>query len=62
VDAERDKLLTELRGTPFFDSVEYLNDFQPKADGRNGGGDPWHTDRRLAVIRLRIAGASGGME
>lgn len=53
VDAERDKLLDDLRGTLFFDRLDYLDDFQPKADGRNGGGDPWRTDRRLAVVRLR---------
>lgn len=62
VDAERDKLLDDLRTTPFLDVFQYLDDFQPKAAGRNGGGDPWRTDRRLAVIRLRSLNVADGAE
>jgi hypothetical protein len=53
VDAERDKLVADLRGTKLFGRFEWLNSFQRQAEGRNGGGDPYHTDRRLAVIWLR---------
>jgi hypothetical protein len=27
--------------------------FHVELDGKNGGGDPWHTDGRLAIVTLR---------
>ena len=30
-------------------STEGTEGFQPKHDGRNGGGDPCHTDGKLSV-------------
>lgn len=53
VDAERDKLVADLRQSPQFERLEWIDDFQPSATGRNGGGDPYQTDRRLAVVLLR---------
>jgi hypothetical protein len=53
VDAERDKLVNDLSQTPLFASVQWIAGFQEKLDGRNGGGDPYHTDGRLAVVYLK---------
>ena len=52
IDAERDNVVATLRGTRYFAGLHWVDDFQPKADGYNGGGDPWHTDQRLAVVTL----------
>jgi len=55
IDTERDALLSELQAAGKVDIVTWENDFQPQAEGHNGGGDPWHTDRRLPVITLKSA-------
>jgi len=34
-------------------SIEWDNGFHSQLEGRNGGGDPWHTDGRLAILVLR---------
>ncbi|HTQ40891.1 MAG TPA: LssY C-terminal domain-containing protein [Pirellulales bacterium] len=52
VDTERDKLLDDLQKAGAIASVDYVDNFQPKLDGHNGGGDPYHTDGRLAVGTL----------
>jgi len=31
----------------------WLNHWQPSLTGKNGGGDPWHTDGRLAIVVLK---------
>lgn len=49
VDSERDKLLDDARNTGHA-SVHWIDDFQTARKGRNGGGDPFYTDGRLAVI------------
>ena len=49
VDAERDKLLADLARAGGA-SISWVDGFQPVRDGRNGGGDPFHTDGRLAVV------------
>jgi hypothetical protein len=55
VDAERDLLLDDLaRATPGL-ATRWLADFHPILQGRNGGGDPWHTDGRLPVATLAPA-------
>jgi len=56
VDAERDKLVRDLRETGFLAGMEWLDGFQPQSEGRNGGGDPYRTDRRLAVVLIRPPG------
>ena len=38
-------------------TVHWIDGFHTECQGRNGGGDPWHTDGRLAVILLRLADA-----
>jgi hypothetical protein len=53
VDAERDRLVTELQQAGVAQSVEWKDGFHADLEGRNGGGDPWHTDGRLAIASLR---------
>jgi hypothetical protein len=52
VDAERDMILNDLQREHAVVSVDWLNRFHKQLEGRNGGGDPWHTDGRLPVILL----------
>lgn len=49
IDAERDKLFGDLKQTGRLADVYFVDDFQEQREGRNGGGDPYHTDGRLAV-------------
>ena len=49
VDAERDHLLNNLEATGGLSEVYTVDDFHKSRQGRNGGGDPWHTDGRLLV-------------
>lgn len=49
VDRERDKLVDDLRAKAAV-SVKWVEDFQPVREGRNGGGDRFFTDGRLAVV------------
>lgn len=53
VDAERDRIVDELRKAGEVQSVYWVDHFHRQLEGRNGGGDPWHTDGRLAVAVLR---------
>lgn len=62
VDAERDHLFAQLQQTSRLDEVYFVDDFHKTLKGKNGGGDPWHTDGRLAVGVLREGGAAGGQE
>jgi hypothetical protein len=52
IDAERDRLVAELREAGLARSVDWNDDFHPEREGKNGGGDPWHTDGRLAIVTL----------
>jgi LssY C-terminus len=54
IDAERDRLVSELQQAGLAESVEWKGDFHTERDGKNGGGDPWHTDGRLAIVTLRV--------
>ena len=49
IDADRDKLLNGLAGAKWLLSTDGVEGFQPKHDGRNGGGDPYHTDGKLLL-------------
>jgi len=49
VDAERDHLFDNLKATGDLSEEYPVDDFHKKLEGRNGGGDPWHTDGRLFV-------------
>jgi hypothetical protein len=49
VDAERDHLFQDLEHTKDLVEVYVVPDFHKIREGRNGGGDPWHTDGKLYV-------------
>ncbi len=52
VDAERTLLLDDLAKAKHLLSVRWIDGFHRELQGRNGGGDPWHTDGRLAIATL----------
>ncbi|MGQ0633871.1 MAG: LssY C-terminal domain-containing protein [Planctomycetaceae bacterium] len=54
VDAERDKIIADLKGAGALAQSYWVDDFQPARTGRNGGGDPYQTDGRLAVGVLEL--------
>ena len=43
VDAERDKLFHDLEQTGDLSELYVVKEFLKSVEGRNGGGDPWHT-------------------
>jgi len=49
VDAERDYLFRCLEATGDLIETDVVDNFHKKREGKNGGGDPWHTDGRLFV-------------
>lgn len=49
VDAERDTLMNSLQKTGDLLEVYDEQGFHKKLTGRNGGGDPWHTDGTLKM-------------
>jgi hypothetical protein len=54
VDAERDRLFRDLEATGGLSETYPVDDFHKIREGRNGGGDPWHTDGRLFVGVIAI--------
>ncbi|MBL8307998.1 MAG: LssY C-terminal domain-containing protein [Rubrivivax sp.] len=52
VDAERDLIVSDLAKVGWEAGVEWIDNFQTLRESRNGGGDLWRTDGRLAVVRL----------
>jgi hypothetical protein len=57
VDAERDRIAAELQKAGLVQGVEWMNGFHSRLEGRNGGGDLWRTDGRLAIVILRVPAA-----
>jgi len=57
LDAERDRLVTGLQQAGATEKVFWLDGFQ-QLQGKNGGGDPWHTDGRLEVAVLAMPSSS----
>jgi hypothetical protein len=49
IDAERDYLWADLEKTGDLSETVRVDGFHQTRKGRNGGGDPWHTDGRLLV-------------
>jgi hypothetical protein len=45
-------LVAELREAGLARSVDWNDGFHAECEGKNGGGDPWHTDGRLAIVTL----------
>ena len=54
IDAERDKLVTDIQSIEGV-TIRWIDDFQPEREGRNGNGDRYFTDCRLAEILLAPA-------
>ncbi|MDX1947156.1 MAG: LssY C-terminal domain-containing protein [Pirellulaceae bacterium] len=52
IDAERDKIIADLRRIGDLAAVYWIEGFQPRLSGKNGGGDPYRTDGRLGVGEL----------
>jgi hypothetical protein len=50
IDGERTSLVADLRRTSYVSDSYLVPGFQPKREGKNGGGDVWHTDGNLAVV------------
>ena len=57
VDAERDHLFDDLNRTGRLSDVKSIDGFHRICEGRNGGGDPWHTDGRLLVGTIQAEAA-----
>jgi hypothetical protein len=53
LDAERDRLMAGLQQAGVTQEVYWVDGFQ-QLQGKNGGGDLWHTDGRLGVALLVI--------
>jgi hypothetical protein len=49
VDEERDRMFADLTKTGDLSETYFVDDFHTVREGKNGGGDPWHTDGRLEV-------------
>jgi len=49
VDADRDYLVRCLEEAGGLSETCFVDNFHKIREGRNGGGDPWHTDGRLIV-------------
>ncbi len=49
VDKERDHLFADLQKTGDLAERYAIDDFHKELEGRNGGGDRWHTDGKLFV-------------
>ena len=57
LDAERDRLIAGLQQAGVTEKVFWLDGFQ-QLQGKNGGGDPWHTDGRLQVAAFAVPSSS----
>lgn len=53
IDSERDLILHGLRTTGWAARESFIENFHPQREGRNGGGDLWHTDGRLGIALLQ---------
>ena len=58
VDAERDRIMSELQRAGWAQAEHYVEDFHAQRAGHNGGGDPWRTDGRLGVVVLQTNSAA----
>ena len=55
VDADRDLFIGDLAKAVSGVSTRWVDGFHKELQGRNGGGDPWHTDGRLLVAVLPLS-------
>jgi LssY-like putative type I secretion system component LssY len=54
VDADRDLLIEDLRKAGALSSISWIEQFQKQKEGKNGEGDPWHSDGRLAIGYITV--------
>lgn len=54
VDVERDRLFSDLAKTGDLSETYFVDNYHTVREGRNGGGDPWHTDGRLEVGVIKL--------
>lgn len=57
IDAEREGLLADLAQAGRLEAIYEVTGIGPTLNGRNGGGDPYHTDGELGIGRLAAAGS-----
>ena len=57
VDAERGRLLDDLRRAGYLAGVERVENYRPSGRGQNGGGDEYHTDGALLIGTLGARGS-----
>ena len=62
VDAERDNVLEDLRRANGYAALEWMNGFQHERTGKNGGGDSYFTDGRLAIVTLGDSAAAAASQ
>jgi hypothetical protein len=55
IDVERDHIVGTLTASSEVEKVYTVDGFHEKTQGRNGGGDLWHTDGDLRVVVLRVS-------
>jgi len=64
IDAERDRLTTDLQAARVVDAVYQVSGIGPTLNGRNGERDPYYTDGEIKISRLvegcdkRVEGAA----
>jgi hypothetical protein len=54
IDDERDFLFKGLENSGQLAEMYTIDDFHKVRSGRNGGGDPWHTDGKLDVGVIKV--------
>lgn len=55
IDLERDHVIDSLLRAGALSETYWVADFHKTLTGKNGGGDPYHTDGRLEVGVLSVA-------
>jgi hypothetical protein len=58
VDKERDKVITDLEKSGVLASTDWMDDFHTEREGKNGGGDRYRTDGRLAIATIQFPDAT----
>src|SRR6202012_2030992 len=56
IDAERDLMMHDLTEAGMLDAVFQISGIGPTLFGRNGGGDPYHTDGEIDIASLVVGG------
>ena len=62
VDRQRGLIIDELSRIDALSGVQWIDAFHKQLNGRNGEGDPWHTDGRLAVGEIRATAPTSQLQ